>query len=65
MVKKYVFVKWYQFPREENTWEPIGDGNIPAPLLARFLKSTKARNVTQLLGSPPYFDEEGKSDTID
>ncbi len=40
--KKYVFVKWYLFPREENTWEPIGDGNIPAPLLARFLKSRKA-----------------------
>ncbi len=51
--KKDVFVKWYQFAKEENTWEPIDDSNIPAPLLARFLKSRKARNVTQLLGSPP------------
>ncbi len=53
MREKYVFAKWHQFAKEENTWEPIDDGNIPAPLLARFLKSRRARNVTQLHGSPP------------
>ncbi len=51
-------------PKGRETWEPIADGNIPAPMLERFFKPKTARNVNSVTQAAPYFDAEGNSETI-